>query len=76
MRYAQSRLGALEKEFLFHCKPGNSSWAVDKLSHRPPESVPRQLSYFILFIYFFVFCILGLHLQHMEVPRLRDESEL
>ena len=23
-----------------------------------------------------VFCFLGLHLQHMEVPRLRVESEL
>ena len=29
-----------------------------------------------LFIYLFVFCFLGLHLQHMEVPRLGVESEL
>ena len=34
--------------------------------------------FFILFIYLFIylFCFLGLHLQHMEVPRLGVESEL
>ena len=31
------------------------------------------LFYFIIFFYF---CFLGPHLQHMEVPRLRVESEL
>ena len=29
-----------------------------------------------LFIYLFIYCFLGLHLQHMEVPRLGVESEL
>ena len=29
-----------------------------------------------LFLLFFFFCFLGLHLQHMEVPRLGVESEL
>ena len=30
----------------------------------------------LLFIYLFIYCFLGLHLQHMEVPRLGVESEL
>ena len=31
---------------------------------------------FIIIIIFFSFCLLGLHQQHMEVPRLGVESEL
>ena len=30
----------------------------------------------LLLFFFFAFCFLGLHLQHMEVPRLRVKSEL
>ena len=30
----------------------------------------------ILFIYLFIFCFLGLHRQHMKVPRLGIELEL
>ena len=30
----------------------------------------------LLFFFFFLICFLGLHLQHMEVPRLRVELEL
>ena len=28
-----------------------------------------------LFIYLFIYCFLGLHLRHLEVPRLRVESQ-
>ena len=37
-----------------------------------------QLSiiYIILFSFFFSFCFLGLHLQHMDVSRLGVKSEL
>ena len=34
------------------------------------------LMYFIFVKYLFFFCFLGLHPQHMEVPRLGVESEL
>ena len=48
-----------------------------------PQSISKGFSkgkdtirhfYFILFIY--LFCFLGLHLRHMEVPRLGVELEL
>ena len=34
------------------------------------------VSFFWIFVYLFVFCFLGPHLQHMEVPRLGVQSEL
>ena len=44
-----------------------------------PPALPwwvRMASLFIYLFLFFIFCFLGPHLQHMEVPRLGIESEL
>ena len=35
-----------------------------------------SLSFFSFFFFFFFFCFLGLHLQHMDVPRLGVKSDL
>jgi len=36
-----------------------------------------ETNFFLLFLFFiFIFCFLGPHLQHMEVPRLGVKSEL
>ena len=37
---------------------------------------PQELWITVILFFFFFFCLLGLHMQHMEVPRLKVELEL
>ena len=38
--------------------------------------MPALFIFFLFFFFFFLFCFLGLHLRHMEVPRLDIKLEL
>ena len=60
-----------------------TAWEVDSNSHKKKKKIlniygdPTTLpELHHCFPFFFLFCFLGLHLQHMEVPRLGAESEL
>ena len=58
-----------------------TSFSLTKNPVRRHDSHPFLSLFFFLFLFFlsfsfFFFCLLGLHLQPMEVPRLGVESEL
>ena len=40
------------------------------------EGLQAWVFFVVFFVCLFVFCFLGLHLRHMEVPRLGVQSEL
>ena len=54
-------------------------WQGDYIGALPPwmgqQFILMRIDTYFLFL-FFIFCFLGLDLQHMEVPRLEVKSEL
>ena len=66
--------------FFFYFLEHTHTWSVF-VSRGEPELFPSQhmlgfQTQCFLFVCLFLFCFLGQHLQHMEVPRLGVESEL
>ena len=60
-------------------KDGGGFCMGDTGLHRragPPESTQEALFFVFCFFFVFFFFILGLHLKHIEVPRLGVELEL